>query len=110
MAGPLTSGDHQAGGDFLFGVARAQLDDDLGAVGLAPMHRGVLREDRDALLALQVAGIHDAVDGLRAFGERAGLAEHRVDEGGLPVVDVRDDRDVAEVSSSAHGHDFLMRG
>ena len=31
--------------------------------------------------------------------EGAGLAEHRVDEGGLAVVDVRDDGDIAEVGA-----------
>jgi hypothetical protein len=30
-------------------------------------------------------------------GEGAGLAQHRVDQGGLPVVDVRDDRDVPQL-------------
>jgi hypothetical protein len=29
-------------------------------------------------------------------GEGARLAQHRVDQGGLPVVDVGDDRDVSE--------------
>ena len=37
--------------------------------------------------------------------ERAGLAEHRVDEGGLAVVDVGDDGDVAQVVAGAgDGH------
>ncbi len=63
------------------------------------MHGGVLGEDRDALLALEVAGVHDPVGDTFELvgGERAGLAQHRVDERGLAVVDVRDDRDVAEV-------------
>ena len=33
------------------------------------------------------------------LAERAGLAEHLVDQGGLPVVDVRDDGDVADLHS-----------
>ena len=63
------------------------------------VHRRVLREDRDALLALEVAGVHDPVGhALELVGrERAGLAQHRVDERGLAVVDVGDDRDVAQV-------------
>ena len=32
-------------------------------------------------------------------GEGAGLAQHRVDQGGLAVVDVGDDRDVADVGA-----------
>ena len=62
------------------------------------VHRGVLREDRDALLALEVTGVHHPVDdglGL-VHGERPGLAQHGVDQRGLAVVDVGDDRDVAQ--------------
>ena len=33
----------------------------------------------------------------------AGLPEHRVDERGLPVVDVRDDGDVAEIVADGEG-------
>ena len=85
------------------GVARGVDDVDRHrlAVGrrAGVVDRGVLGEDRDALLALEVTGVHDPLgDALGlVLGERAGLAEHRVDQGGLAVVDVRDDRDVAEV-------------
>ena len=63
--------------------------------------RGLLGEDRDALLALEVAGVHDPFDHDLVGPERAGLAEHRVDERGLAVVDVGDDREVAEVRTNA---------
>ena len=36
--------------------------------------------------------------------KRAGLPEHGVDQGGLAVVDVGDDRDVAQVVAGARGH------
>ena len=65
--------------------------------------RRLLGEDRDALLALEVARVHDAVDHGLVRAEGAGLAEHRVDEGGLAVVDVGDDRDVAEVVADGGG-------
>ena len=73
--------------------------------------RGVLREDRDALLALEVAGVHDAVGHALGLvrGERAGLAEHRVDQRGLAVVDVGDDRDVAQVGAGLGGHAGAFR-
>ena len=59
----------------------------------------LLGQDRDALLTLEVARVHHSVhDGL-VRPERAGLAEHRVDEGRLAVVDVRDDRDIAQVGA-----------
>ena len=66
---------------------------------VAVAHRRVLGEDRDAALALLVHRVHDEVGeplGL-VGGEDAGLAQHRVDQRGLAVVDVRDDRDVADV-------------
>ena len=74
---------------------------------------GVLREDRDALLALEVHRVHDpladgAVLGL-VRGERAGLPEHGVDERGLAVVDVGDDRDVAEIIAGTHGHEKVLQ-
>ena len=71
------------------------------AGGAGVVDRGVLREDRDPLLALQVAGVHDPVGhalGL-VLGEGAALAEHGVDQRGLAVVDVRDDGDVAQVAA-----------
>ena len=72
------------------------------AVGHHVIDGGVLREDRDALLTLQVVGVHDALVDVAGVGlvraERARLPQHGVDERGLAVVDVRDDRDVAQVS------------
>jgi hypothetical protein len=70
-------------------------------------HRRVLGEDRDALLALEVHRVHDpladrVVLGL-VLGEGAGLPEHRVDERRLAVVDVGDDRDVAQVVTGVQG-------
>ena len=59
--------------------------------------RGVLGQDRDALLPLQVAGVHDPIGHLRADPEGARLPEHGVDQRRLAVVDVRHDRDVAQV-------------
>lgn len=67
------------------------------------MHGGVLRQDRDALFLLQVTGVHQAFDGvIPAVGQRAGLAQHGVDEGGLTVVDVSDDGDIAKIGESIH--------
>ena len=66
---------------------------------VAVAHRRVLGEDRDAALALLVHRVHDQVGEPLCLvgGEDAGLAQHRVDQRGLAVVDVRDDRDVADV-------------
>ena len=58
---------------------------------------GVLGEDGDAALALQLVRVHDALHVLLVGAEDAALPEHGVDQGGLPVVDVGDDGDVPEV-------------
>ncbi len=70
--------------------------DDVDA-GVAPDHRGALGEDGDASLALQVVAVHGALGHDLVVAERAGLAEELVDEGGLAVIDVGDDRDVADL-------------
>ncbi len=62
-------------------------------------HRRVLGEDRDALLALEIHRVHHAVIDVLVRAKRAGLPEHGVNQRGLAVVDVRDDRDVSEVFS-----------
>ena len=59
--------------------------------------RAVLGEDRDAALALEVVAVHHPLADVLVLGERAGLHQQLVDERGLAVVDVGDDRDVAQV-------------
>jgi hypothetical protein len=78
------------------GVARGV--DDVDVVVLV-FEGGVLGADGDALLALEIHGIHDAfLGGLGLVGaEGAGLLEQAIDERRLAVVDVRDDREVADM-------------
>src|SRR5207248_1132936 len=57
----------------------------------------VLGQDGDAALALEREGVHHPVGDLLVGAEDARLAQHGVDQGRLPVVDVRDDGDVAHV-------------
>ena len=80
---------------------------------VAVLHGRVLREDRDALLALEVAGVHDPVGDTRLLlvrGERALLVEHRVHQRGLAVVDVGDDGDVAKVAAQGGGQGRVTHG
>ena len=58
---------------------------------------GLLGQDGDALLALEIPRVHDPVDDRLVGAEDARLAQHRVDQRGLAVVDVGDDGDVAQV-------------
>ena len=62
----------------------------------------VLGHDRDPALALEVDVVHDALLDAFVVAEGAALAEQRVHERGLAVVDVGDDGDVAEVCSFYH--------
>ena len=81
------------------GMARSVDDVDLhGAVA----DGGVLREDRDPLLAFQLPGIEDPLGDILVRAERPGLPEQRIDEGRLAVIDVGDDGDVADVGALRH--------
>ena len=59
--------------------------------------RGVLGEDRDALLALEVHRVHDPLVDVLVARNAPVWQQQGVDERRLAVVDVGDDRDVAEV-------------
>ena len=57
---------------------------------------GIFRQDRDAALPLQIAGVHDPVDHGLVFAVNTALLEHLIDQGRLAVVNVGDDRDVSD--------------
>ena len=65
--------------------------------GALPANGGVLSENGNALLALQIAGIHDAVYDFFVVAERARLAQHGINESGLAMVDVSDDGNVTKL-------------
>jgi hypothetical protein len=76
------------------GVARRVDDIDPGVV---PLHGRGLGEDGDAALAFEVVRIKRAFGDPLVLAERAGLLQQAIDQGGLAVVDVSDDGDVAKV-------------
>ena len=88
------------------GVARRvdDVDEDVPVVD-----GGVLGQDGDAALALEVVVVHRALGHPLVGAEHAALMEQRIDQGGLAVIDVGDDRDVApeRVGDSRGG--FLPR-
>ena len=55
-----------------------------------------LGEDGDAALALEVVGIHRALGHPLVLAEGAGLLQQAVDQRGLAMVDMGDDRHVAK--------------
>ena len=68
-------------------------------LGVVVADGGVFREDGDPLLALQVVRVHQPLgdDGVGLLADGVRLPEEGVDERRLPVVDVRDDGEVAKV-------------
>ena len=70
------------------GVARGIDDVDLI---ILIVDGGILGENGDAALALEITGVHDAVDDRLIFAVHAALLEHLIDQRGLAVVNVRDD-------------------
>ena len=79
------------------GVDHVDRDRALGCVNPAVGDRRVLRQDRDALLPLELVGVHGALFEVRVRREGVGLTQHGVHERGLAMVDVGDDRHVAQV-------------
>ena len=89
-------------------------DIDLHAV---PDDGGVLCKDGDAAFPFEIAGVHDALPDDLILMIGIALLEHLIDQRGLAVVDVRDDRNIAEVFSDqnkqpvfpAAGNSFPIR-
>jgi hypothetical protein len=81
------------------GVARRIDDVDVRdfARGIRPFDRGALGEDGDPAFFFQVVRIHRALFHALVVAERAGLAEQLVDKRRLAVIDVGDDRHVAQI-------------
>ena len=64
--------------------------------GIVPDDRCRLGQNRDAAFFFQIVGIHDAFGHALVVAERAGLLQKLVNEGRFAMVNVRDDRDVAD--------------
>ena len=73
----------------------------------APDHRGALGQDGDAALALQDVAVHRPLGHHLMVAERAGLAEQLVDQGGFAMVNMGDDRDVANLHDVPGGAGML---
>ena len=67
--------------------------------------RGALGQDGDAALALQVVAVERALGHLLVVAEGAGLAQELIDQRGLAVVDMGDDRDVADLHKAPDRRD-----
>src|SRR5262249_3080728 len=61
-----------------------------------PLDRGCLGENRDAALALEIVGIERALGHPLVLAKSARLLQQAVDQPGLAMVDMGDDRHVAK--------------
>jgi hypothetical protein len=84
--------------DFAAEIGVARCVDDVDVVILV-FEGGVLGANGDALFALEIHGVHDALfGGLGLVGAKgAGLLQKAIDQRRLPVIDVGDDGDVADM-------------
>ena len=87
------------------GVARGIHDVDLGV--LVP-DGGVLGQDGDAPLTLQIVGVHDPLHRLLVLPVHAALLEHLVHQGGLAVVHVGDNGYVSQFFVLQRKNPFLL--
>ena len=81
------------------GVPRRVDDVDLDA---SVPDRRRLGQDRDPLLAFQVARVQDQLADLLVCGENVRLLQKGIDQRGLAMVDVGDDRHVAQVGAAGY--------
>ena len=94
--------DHrQSALDLAAEVGMAGRVDDVD-LRVAVPDRRVLGEDGDALLALEIVRVHDALGDVLVGAEGTRLPQHGVDERRLAVIDVRDDRDVPDRVAAFH--------
>ena len=73
------------------------------------MDGGVLGQDRDAALAFEIVAVHRPFGDAFVGAEDAALPEHGVDQGGLAVVDVGDDRNVSAKGIGDRCNDFCEK-
>ena len=75
--------------------------------GIAVLDGGIFCQDGNAPLPLQVAGVHNPVHHLLVFAVDAALLEHFVHQGGLAVVNVGDDGNIAQFLVLQNKNPFL---
>jgi hypothetical protein len=92
--------------DFAPEIGVARRIDDV-ELDVAVLDRGVLCENGDPALAFEGVRVHDAGRQGLAFSENAALLEHGIDEGRLPVVDVGDNSEVADIGARFHTLQYI---
>ena len=82
--------------DFAAEISVARCIDDINTVTV-PLEGGVLCPNGDSLFPLEIHRVHHTLFHLLVGAKRARLSQQLIDEGRLAVIDVRDDRDIADL-------------
>jgi len=69
--------------------------DDINTVVL-PLDGSILGKDGNAALTLEIVGIHNAIGVAATLVQRAGLFQQFIHQGGLAMIDVGDDGNIAQ--------------
>ncbi|CAB5043340.1 unannotated protein [freshwater metagenome] len=85
-----------------WGVNDVERDTTLRCACAGVVHRRVLGEDRDALFALEVHGVHDTLIDVLVLAEGTRLPQHGIHKRGFAVVDVGDNGYVTKIFSAWH--------
>ena len=81
--------------DFAAEIGMARRIDDIDMHAFV-IDRAVLCKNSDAALALDIVGVHHAFGDVLMRGERAGLMQQLIHQRRLAMIDVGDDRDIAQ--------------
>ena len=82
--------------------------DDIDLVVLV-VDGSILSQNGDAALTLQITGVHDSVLGSLILAVDAALLQQLVHQSGLAVVNVGDDRNIADFILRSHKFSLLVK-
>ena len=74
----------------------------LGGQRTGVLHSGVLGENGNALLTLQIVGIHHTIRDFLTLVEHVGLCQHGIDQRGLTMIDVCHNRYISNIAANRH--------
>ena len=92
------------------GIDDVEGDTALRSPGARVVHRGVLRQDRDALFALKIHGIHDPVIDILVLAKSPRLPQHGVHQSGFTVVNVGNNGNISKIFAEGHHGSLCVAG
>ena len=74
----------------------------LGGQRTGVLHSSVLGENGNALLTLQIVGVHHTIRDFLTLVEHVGLCQHGIDQRGLTMIDVCHNRYISNIAANRH--------